>query len=95
MTRLIDADELLKALNEKGVEYRADINAEIMNAPTIDAEPVRHGKWKVERSHDGYATGIMECSNCGWLFSYVPALEEEWNCCPHCGAIMDKEAEDD
>lgn len=40
--RLIDADALLKEL-ELYSEYAA-INI-VKEAPTIDAEPVRHGKW--------------------------------------------------
>ena len=39
--RLIDADALLKALNDYGLSYRADINGMIMSAPTITIEP----KW--------------------------------------------------
>lgn len=34
--RLIDADALLKALNDYGLSYRADINGMIMQAPTIE-----------------------------------------------------------
>lgn len=51
--------------------------------PTVEAEPVRHGKWN--RNKIVY----MECSECGWLFEYYSGLEEEWNYCPHCGAKMD------
>lgn len=82
--RLIDADALLKALNEKGVEYRAHINAEIMNAPTIDTDPVRHGKW--ENGTDN--TEYKECSLCGWVHD---VLTYGNNYCPNCGARMDKE----
>ena len=35
--RLIDADALLKKLNEEGIQYNADINYLITNAPTVDA----------------------------------------------------------
>lgn len=53
--------------------------------PTIDAEPVRHGKWI------GYAGTIgNECSVCGkWLD--VLQGTAEMNYCPNCGARMDKE----
>lgn len=37
--RLIDADALLKKLNEERIQYNADINYFITNAPTIDAIP--------------------------------------------------------
>ena len=37
--RLIDADALLKKLNEERIPYNADVNFFIANAPTIDAVP--------------------------------------------------------
>lgn len=37
--RLIDADALLKKLNEERIQYNADINYFITNAPTVDAVP--------------------------------------------------------
>lgn len=42
--RLIDADELLKDLNEAKIPFNADINSFIISAPTIDAEPVVYCK---------------------------------------------------
>lgn len=86
MARLIDADALLKALNEKGAEYRADINAEIMNAPAVDAEPVRHGKWI--DGDDSWVLGAVTCSRCGaWS-------ETATKYCGNCGAKM-KGADDE
>lgn len=38
--RLIDADALLKKLNDEFIPYRADVNECINNAPTIDAVEV-------------------------------------------------------
>lgn len=38
--RLIDADALLKKLNDEFIPYRADVNECIINAPTIDAVEV-------------------------------------------------------
>lgn len=54
--------------------------------PTIEAEPVKHGRWrKLYR-------GNYECSLCGdwWTFS-VPNTEivQAFKYCPHCGARMD------
>lgn len=40
MSRYIDADELIKALNDKEVDYRADIDEVIRATPTADVEPV-------------------------------------------------------
>ena len=58
--------------------------------PTVDAEPVRHGKY-IGTEFDGYADGCpvyyeWKCSECGCVFE-----EEEptYNYCPNCGAKMD------
>ena len=93
--RLIDKDELLEKI--KGISHYDDFDVLIVdwedmiicidNAPTIDAEPVRHGKWEV---HEAFGYMDMTCSVCGWLYEYDLGLEEEWNFCPHCGAKMDE-----
>lgn len=64
--------------------------SEIECAPTVDAEPVRHGKY-IGTEFDGYADGCpvyyeWKCSECGCVFE-----EEEptYNYCPNCGAKME------
>lgn len=56
--------------------------AEIVNAPTIEAAPVVHGRWigptRVDANNNKY-----ECSECG--FWGVPG----WAACPKCTAKMD------
>lgn len=90
MTRLIDADALKKG-NERLLHcdfpYLSEMTLEelIDEAPTINAEPVRHGKWI------GYAGTIgNECSVCG---KWIDVLQgtSEMNYCPNCGARMDEE----
>ena len=66
---------------------------DIDNAPTIEAEPVRRGKYIVTE-YDGYADGHpvyceWKCSVCGCVFEDE---EPTYNYCPHCGANMDEEA---
>ena len=99
--RRIDADELIAKIDEtvkismfhikgetlKGAallvfeNFQALVNA----APTIEAEPVRHGKWK-------HVAGMnSKCSECG---RYFPVKEFDSrpfdiNYCPNCGAKMD------
>ena len=81
MTRLIDADRLLQ-----GYEDHDFIDTHVVwNAPTVDAVPVRHGKW-IFGSTLGHSW--MKCSECcvsqdgqTLCFSY----------CPNCGAKMDGE----
>lgn len=84
MTRLIDADKitytpLVNAGREEDAKHlfyvsRADIDAQ----PTIDAEPVRHGKW----FEYPIADVMNQCSVCGVL------RFGESNYCPNCGAYM-------
>lgn len=58
--RLIDADALVKALNESGVPYRADVQEVLDAQPTIDAVPVvrcKDCKWWTE-----WANGTGSCN---------------------------------
>ena len=94
--RLIDTDKLLekteclfKDLNSTedymGIGYNhgvGDSIAIIKNAPTIEAEPVKHGEWR----DYPIADGCLQCSICGVLRIGGPS-----NFCPNCGAKMDAE----
>lgn len=58
----------------------------IQSRPTIDAEPVRHGRWEeYEIPH------IICCSECDW----GTGVDERSNYCPNCGAKMDGGNNDD
>lgn len=116
--RLIDADklseqyeasmgELLKSTNCENISLEALsllCGAKIIaNAPTIDAEPVVHGKWVGKRynwktyemeiiPYDPLSfedLGCLTCSVCGGG-ALLNGHEEEVpsNYCPHCGARM-------
>lgn len=52
----------------------------INNAPTIEAEPVRHGRW-IQTTLKGY----YECSACGYEHTSNP----DQRFCSYCGARMD------
>ena len=58
----------------------------IDKAPTIDAVPVRHGKWIFNPS-DAFEAMFAKpkCSECGFESA------DGGNYCPHCGARMDEE----
>ena len=62
-----------------------DMKCEIENAPTVDATPVRHGKW-IDRNGAIVASfwERYECSECG-------VMSGNNKYCPNCGARMDKE----
>jgi hypothetical protein len=64
-----------------------DMTQAIKAAPTIDAVPVVHGRWK--------SGGILnECQVCGEIYSLNGGnVWRPWNYCPNCGAKMDGEAD--
>lgn len=77
--RLIDGDKLLEVIAEQERWNVPDFVYEsIKNAPTIDAEPVRHGHWNIIK---GMPT---QCSSCGY---YVK--QKTYKYCPYCGAKME------
>ena len=102
MMLLIDADKFNKLIAEEcavsvvnGVSqlYREGLLTAKMlmdRCKTVDAEPVRHGRWIDSNNH-------WQCSECGVDDLYAFA----WDCdtgetsilqdyfCPHCGAKMD------
>lgn len=52
-------------------------------APTVEAEPIRHGHWE----HGKDVIGIYyQCSECGSQYH----IGYEFNYCPECGAKMDE-----
>ena len=55
--------------------------------PTVDAEPVRHGKWILYPDNQSKVVEADDCSVCGaqWIFG------EKYDYCPSCGAKMDGE----
>ena len=97
MPRYIDTEKLLKVPNVRNVceydetgefiSYKAVPVEAIENAPTIEAEPVRHGKWiyGVTMYHEW-----MKCSAC----NVSQDLTGCFSFCPNCGAMMyEKEGE--
>ena len=95
MQRLIDANEILQSEHQH-YDYMADeyyvLVRDIENAPTVDAEPVRHGHWiertKVYPALFTDSTYIYECSNCGYMDTHGANVEVPY--CWHCGARMDE-----
>ena len=102
--RLIDADKLRDALQNEidkasppyndtvgaircGVRLARNI---LEDTPTIDAEPVRHGRWIYKGVRGRFP--VCECSVCGNAENADWAvLGDNVNYCPNCGARMDGE----
>ena len=85
--RLIDAD---------AYEFPGDL----VNEPTIDAVPVRHGEWKYNPNGMDWGLGAWECSLChaqnnnlGMGNNINPYMFVGSNWCPQCGAKMDGKGE--
>ena len=100
--RLIDADLLEKEIYKwmpKDQETWMDseippienlvvsIMMTIQEQPTVDAVPVRHGKWTNHiLGSTGYGTTVMhQCSECECM------TISRFRYCPNCGARMDEE----
>lgn len=91
MPELIDRHALLKNVFDNPPEKARMTHAEwcrkcIYEAPTIEAEPVRHGRWI-----NGVSRGMpsIYCSECGSTKETI--CESDY--CPDCGARMDGGAE--
>lgn len=85
--RLIDANTLKEqweTQDAKCGEYTAyHFLASINDAPTIKAEPIRHGRWL-----DTYNDGDWHCSECGAIVEKDEQSRHYWQRCYHCGARM-------
>ena len=96
--RLIDADALKEMIcnnvypiadffnsRDYGMFWTGGIEKAIDEAPTIDAEPTRHGKWKYVKAYKGADFGFYQCSVCGepWWFTL--------KYCSNCGARMEND----
>lgn len=94
--RLIDVDTLKKQVSEYRGNLRSchytplalsvadDMIDYIDEAPIIEAEPVRHGKWI-----DKYGNGDLYCSECGAVMERDEHVNHNLYYCYHCGARMD------
>lgn len=90
--RLIDADALIEAA-EVTTEFRQhlasvyDLESLVAGMPTIEAEPVRHGRWEKHGSK-------WQCTHCKVPMSVDGTpTENSLFFCPNCGAKMDLEDE--
>ena len=109
--RLVDADALkedCRMANDckdcktyvRDCEYdriytKMDFCGWIDDAPTVDAEPVVHGRWII-KDNPGTGWYRVTCSECGEdvtsvapVIGFFPKAKVTWDFCPNCGAKMD------
>lgn len=91
--RLIDADALLERM-KRTIRY-FNIKFDIEEAPTIEAEPVRHGRWD-DTGRYTFTDGSLaiRCTECGAALHLDEWEKYHWNYCPNCGAKMDGDKHD-
>ena len=88
--RIINADEMknyidcghLRNPNELCFS-ELDVVRMLDKMTTVDAEPVRHGRWVLVNKD------LSECSACGMIRNIHTQFA--WAYCPNCGAKMDLE----
>ncbi len=84
--RLIDADALKEWIRIlPNSTYKDTVMNAINDMPTIDAEPVRHGKWITEEC----LPGVAVCSICGHEIRGIGCQYTKY--CDECGARMDED----
>ena len=89
MARLIDADEVVKAVHdefdeclvwdESGETTANEFENIILQIPTVD--PVKRGEWRYDE-----ALELEWCSECG--FGKRKGDKRWYSYCPNCGAYM-------
>ena len=95
--RLVDGDALSQEAGKlwsempDGEELSKELMKAINHAPTIDAVPVKHGRW--EYSENIYDESTWACSICKepWTLIDGTPKENDMMYCPNCGAKMDLE----
>lgn len=104
--RLIDADALKEdyrmaddckdcKTNVRDCEYdrvytKMDFCGWLDDAPTVDAVPVRHGRWETDGIMMDECEYLMtRCTACGGTYEYGFNMPF----CPNCGADMRKDGE--
>ena len=85
MGRLIDEQTAYNVLTEYyhhtlGIQHAA-LKEALGRVETLDAVPVKHGRWTIEDCH--VATYRYRCSNC------TAHHRARYAYCPSCGAVMD------
>lgn len=103
MARFIDADELKEAIVSQygpqatpdGIMRSGVLNALhlIETAPTVDAEPVRHGKWMARKRNENEPSEAIDCCSC-CMYPISHVWQGDYKYCPNCGAKMKEKKEE-
>ena len=83
MNDLISRSALLEAMPKNDEIFSFEVRRVICNAPAVDAEVVRHGRW----IHD--INNLYGCSEC--MARETMSHRNMKNFCPWCGAKMQQD----
>lgn len=93
MSDLISRKAAIKMICEGG--YMTAALAKVEALPSIDAEPVRHGKWVYDPNANDWGIGGYICSECHVKNNNLPSSNVAnpmifvgTKYCPNCGAKM-------
>ena len=88
MPELIEKEAALKLVSDPHNQYHRIVKEFLLTAPTIEAEPVRRGRWIDAHMISG--GDFNRCSECGCYIEQV-YFANDYNVryCPNCGAKMD------
>ena len=95
--QLIDPNPLNTRLSTLDRLARSDAQSALLGrvfyilqtAPTIEAEPVRHGRWIEQEGYDGDVYYSCSACGCDWICIDGTPEENDMHYCPKCGAKMD------
>ncbi len=94
MPELIDRHALLKKVYEHPQERERMTDGEwcrkcIYEAPKVEAEPVRHGRWVFQKGDNKETVDGWICTACKYGFHTKVPYFEVFKYCPMCNARMD------
>ena len=85
--RLVDIEcpAVTEVIGRRAFISREDIQEFLDNIPTVEAEPVAHGKWVPSgRYYSFYMCSVCRSTN----KEHQPFYRCVWKYCPNCGAVM-------
>ena len=89
MGKVVDVDAAIEAMQDVVTMpvYEFGVLCDKLEALTVDAEPVKHGRWIETKYYDEHFQPIRLCTSCKNEHGSDGALAY----CPNCGASMDQE----
>ena len=75
-------------------EAKKSVLGALDDLPAVDAEPVRHGRWIYRGDYVTTADGSLDIKVCSVCNAEV-TIDHYDDYCPHCGAMMDLEEENE